>query len=693
MIRCPKCGKVLEDSVRFCTGCGYPIHTLRNENGSNGNKTQKKPPQVRPENHADGSVSGQPKQPPKQQTGPQAQRQAGQQAGPQAQRQPGPQAGPQAQCQPGPQAGPQAQRQAGQQAGPQAQRQAGPQAGPQTRRQAKQQAKQQAQRQAKQQAQRQAKQQAGPQAPKQPEKPGKKPVKRVIAAVAIGLVVVAAGTGGVALALHTAGQGGGSNFLKEASQLLEEGNYADCVAYTQDALLKDENNPQLLTILGQALVEQGDYQNAADAFAQLDLGDLDSSALLRYAEALLHSDQMQQLATVMERYLDQLKEPGTEDTDLLVETAVRALQQKEQVLLERCLDALGSWMDSGLTQLEWNLETAETLVDSALSSPARETLEAAASYYLKAAEKAGLTTEVQDKLADCYKLWRQTDADPWKADWSCYQALMTAAPESADEILLAYVQYLTDPDAQLDVLAEKVMAQQNAGSLEEENTDGVDPQPICDAILQACAQQNGSASRMLDIQNEMSAKNYRQAMALWEEDPWLQGCGLWYWQGTVSLWPFDTTGSCLYLSPEGIYYGQVAGGKQEGTGVMLMRGSDGHLLVSEGQWTGGATTASWTDLDGAQPAETAASSSSAASKAASSGSGSSSKASSKPASSSSKASSQTTQKAPAASSQAPAASSQAPSSSTAQAPVDQQTLQELMRQAEQQAQSMLDAVS
>ena len=322
MIRCPKCGKVLEDSVRFCTGCGYPIHTLRNENGSNGNKTQKKPPQVRPENHADGSVSGQPKQ----QTGPQTRRQAGQQTGPQAQRQPG------------------------------------PQAGPQTRRQAKQQAKQQ--------TQRQAKQQAGPQAPKQPEKPGKKPVKRVIAAVAIGLVVVAAGTGGVALALHTAGQGGGSNFLTEASQLLEEGNYADCVAYTQDALLKDENNPQLLTILGQALVEQGDYQNAADAFAQLDLGDLDSSALLRYAEALLHSDQMQQLTTVMERYLDQLKEPGTEDTDLLVETAVRALQQKEQVLLERCLDALGSWMDSGLTQLEWNLETAETLVDSALSSPA-----------------------------------------------------------------------------------------------------------------------------------------------------------------------------------------------------------------------------------------------------------------------------------------------------------------------------------
>ena len=673
MIRCPKCGKVLEDSVRFCTGCGYPIHTLRNENGSNGNKTQKKPPQVRPENHADGSVSGQPKQ----QTGPQTRRQAGQQTGPQAQRQPGPQAGPQTR------------RQAGQQTGPQAQRQPGPQAGPQTRRQAKQQAKQQT----KQQTQRQAKQQAGPQAPKQPEKPGKKTVKRVIAAVAIGLVVVAAGTGGVALALHTAGQGGGSNFLKEASQLLEEGNYADCVAYTQDALLKDENNPQLLTILGQALVEQGDYQNAADAFAQLDLGDLDSSALLRYAEALLHSDQMQQLTTVMERYLDQLKEPGTEDTDLLVETAVRALQQKEQVLLERCLDALGSWMDSGLTQLEWNLETAETLVDSALSSPARETLEAAASYYLKAAEKAGLTTEVQDKLADCYKLWRQTDADPWKADWSCYQALMTAAPESSDEILLAYVQYLTDPDAQLDILAEKVMAQQNAGSLEEENTDGVDPQPICDAILQACAQQNGSASRMLDIQNEMSAKNYRQAMALWEEDPWLQGCGLWYWQGTVSLWPFDTTGSCLYLSPEGIYYGQVAGGKQEGTGVMLMRGSDGHLLVSEGQWTGGAATAPWTDLDGAQPAEAAAGSSSAASKAASSGSGSSSKASSKPASSSSKASSQTTQKAPAASSQAPAASSQAPSSSTAQAPVDQQTLQELMRQAEQQAQSMLDAVS
>ncbi len=677
MIRCPKCGKVLEDSVRFCTGCGYPIHTLRNENGSNGNKTQKKPPQVRPENHADGSVSGQPKQ----QTGPQTRRQAGQQTGQQT--------GPQAQRQPGPQTGPQAQRQPGPQTGPQAQRQPGPQAGPQTRRQAKQQAKQQT----KQQTQRQAKQQAGPQAPKQPEKPGKKTVKRVIAAVAIGLVVVAAGTGGVALALHTAGQGGGSNFLKEASQLLEEGNYADCVAYTQDALLKDENNPQLLTILGQALVEQGDYQNAADAFAQLDLGDLDSSALLRYAEALLHSDQMQQLTTVMERYLDQLKEPGTEDTDLLVETAVRALQQKEQVLLERCLDALGSWMDSGLTQLEWNLETAETLVDSALSSPARETLEAAASYYLKAAEKAGLTTEVQDKLADCYKLWRQTDADPWKADWSCYQALMTAASESSDEILLAYVQYLTDPDAQLDILAEKVMAQQNAGSLEEENTDGVDPQPICDAILQACAQQNGSASRMLDIQNEMSAKNYRQAMALWEEDPWLQGCGLWYWQGTVSLWPFDTTGSCLYLSPEGIYYGQVAGGKQEGTGVMLMRGSDGHLLVSEGQWTGGAATAPWTDLDGAQPAEAAAGSSSAASKAASSGSGSSSKASSKPASSSSKASSQTTQKAPAASSQAPAASSQAPSSSTAQAPVDQQTLQELMRQAEQQAQSMLDAVS
>ena len=32
-------------------------------------------------------------------------------------------------------------------------------------------------------------------------------------------------------------------------------------------------------------------------------------------------------------------------------------------------------------------------------------------------------------------------------------------------------QQLEDPDAQLDILAEKVMAQQNAGSLEEENTD------------------------------------------------------------------------------------------------------------------------------------------------------------------------------------------------------------------------------
>lgn len=479
---------------------------------------------------------------------------------------------------------------------------------------------------------------------------------------------------------YTVGQSSGEeNFLQKASQLLDEGNYADCIAYTQDALLQEENNPQLLTILGRAQAEQGDYENAAQTFSQLNMDDLDSNALFQYAEALLRSSQLQQMPSVMDCYLDQLKQPSEKDMDLLAEAAATALQKKEQVLLERCVTALGSWMDSDLTELEWNLETAQSLVDSALASPAQEALTAVASYYLKAAEEAGLTTQVQEKLTDCYAAWRQIDADPWKADWACYQALMTAASEYGNGILAAYVQYLGQPDAQLDVLAEHVMTQYKEGSLSEENT-AVDPQPICDAILQACAKQNGSVTQLYQIQSEMSAQNYQQAITLWEEDPWLQGCSLWYQEDTLSLWPFDTASACLYISPEeGIYYGQTMGGKPDGTGVMLMRGIDGHLLCSEGQWTDGVTTAVWTDLDDGQSAESSASSSQAPSKTSSS---------------TSSASSQKTEQAPAASSsQTPSTvSSQAPASSTAPAPLDQQTLEDLMRQAEEQAQSMLDAL-
>lgn len=493
---------------------------------------------------------------------------------------------------------------------------------------------------------------------------------------------------------YTAGQSSGEeNSLQKASQLLDEGNYADCIAYTQDALLQEENNPQLLTILGQAQAEQGDYENAAQTFSQLNMDDLDSNALFRYAEALFRSSQLQQMPSVMDCYLDQLKQPSEKDMDLLAEAAAAALQKKEQALLERCVAALESWMDSDLTELEWNLETAQSLVDSTLVSPAQEALTAVASYYLKAAEKAGLTTQVQEKLTDCYAAWRQIDADPWKADWACYQALMTAAPEYGDRILAAYVQYFGQPDVQLDVLAEHVMTQYKEGSLSEKNTS-VDPQPICDAILQACAKQNGSVTRLYQIQSEMSAQNYQQAITLWEEDPWLQGCSLWYQEDTLSLWPFDTASACLYISPEGIYYGQTMGGKPDGAGVMLMRGIDGHLLCSEGQWTDGVTTAVWTDLDDGQSAESSASSSQAPSKADSSTSSASSKAPSKTGSSTSSASSQKTEQAPAASSSQtpPAASSQAPASSAAPAPLDQQTLEELMRQAEEQAQSMLDAL-
>lgn len=607
---------MLEDRVRFCTGCGYPIHTLRNEKGGVGGQKPNQPPRVPPAGQAHGPDP----------------RPAGKQAGKQAEKTPEKPAAQQGKGQPG-----------------------------------------------------------------QPGRPAKNPVKRAVVAAAIVLFVAAAGTGGVALALYTAGQGGEENFLQEASRLLEDGSYADCIAYTQDALLEDENNPQLLTILGEAQARQGDYEDAVTTFSRLDPGDLDSGALLRYAEALLRSGQLQQMVSVMDRYLDQLEQPAQEDMDLLAEAAAAALQKNEQALLEQCVDMLGSWMDGGLTGLEWNLETAESLVDSALASPVQETLTAAASYYLKAAEQAGLTTEVQEKLADCFAAWRQVDADPWKADWACYQALMTAAPGYGDGILAAYIQYIGQPDAQLDVLAENVKAQYQAGSLTEEN-GAVDPQPICDAILQACAQQNGSSERLQQIQSEMSAQNYRQAVALWEADPWLQGCSLWYQGGTVSLWPLDTAGDCVYLSPEGVYFGQIAAGKQEGTGVMVMRGSDGHILYSAGQWTGGVTTAAWTDLDEVQQAERSAGSSGAASKAASSasrGASSTSRSSSRTSSASSGASSQKGGQAPAAASSQtpPAASSQAPASSAAPAPVDQQTLEEMMRQAEQQAQSMLDVLS
>ena len=505
------------------------------------------------------------------------------------------------------------------------------------------------------------------------------PLKRIFATVAVGLFLVGAAIGGVSLVVRTRDSGAEADTLETAAWLLELGNYAECIDYTQDALRADADNTDLLLILGQAQAGQGDYEAAAGTFGQVDADALDGDALPGYIRAMAQSGDIGQASEALDRYLGQVNSPASQDAALLVEAAAAALQRDGQALLDRCIAELERWMDAGQTEPDWNVTASSALLYSALSAPSQESLEAAAAYYLKTAEQAGLTDAAREALADCYAIWRQTAADLLESDWACYQMLLAAAPSEAlrQTVLDAYVDYLIQPLAQLDALADAIMERQAAGAL---GLNGSGAQPFCEAILQTCAAQNGSGQHLAAIEGAMSAENYRQAISLWEADPWLQGCPLWYQGGVLSLWPLDGA-SCLYFSPDGLYYGQTAGGQPNGAGVLLMRDSSGDLLYCTGGWAGGTSTAAWINLDQAEPdpAPQSASSSAASS-----------------AAPSRQTPPQSTQAAPPAASQAaPPASSQAPQTpptSTIPGMSGGQSVEDMMRAAEAYAQSLLDTL-
>lgn len=518
-----------------------------------------------------------------------------------------------------------------------------------------------------------------------PGKKGRLPKKVLLSMCAV--VIVAGGALVLLGGMAQGGNGKKTKTIQQAAQLLQEENYSACADYAQQALKEYPSDQSLIQMLGDAQVGLGNYDEAAQTYDQVGVANLDTGTLPRYIEAQIYGGSQEKVAQAFDRYMEENSEY---EAPVLAQVAATSAQEEDSETMERSISELNLMMENGVTDPDWNLETAAQILERSMETPAQATLSVALPYYLGAVSQTEPDQAVEQTLADCYAVWRSTTADPLQSDWECY-SLMNGASRTApmqSTVYDAYISFLNQLSADLGGITETLLDRKDSGTLDF----GAQADPDCEqtfteAILNTYAAQNGSVDRLSQMEQQMERKNYRQVIQLWENDPWMQKHDLWYQDGTFRLAPLAGSGNYVHLSSSGVYMGQIEDGVAAGAGSMVMRGSDGHILYYVGVWVDGVMDGTWIDLDEktgeTQIVQTPSKQSSTSSTASKS-------------SSSSEGGQTTTQQTPQAS---------APQTSTPQTSASQQTspqtaasmpsmaeLQEMMRQAEEQSKQMMQEI-
>lgn len=499
--------------------------------------------------------------------------------------------------------------------------------------------------------------------------------KKILLIAAVGIFLV-----GTSLAVASQVAGNEAKMVNKASQLLAEENYAECVSYTQEALDQYADNPQLMQMLGSAQVKMGDYESASATFDQLDLEKVQAEYLPDYIQAKLHNGGSNQAMEALDRYTSEGK---ADSAAALAEIAQTSVQYDDTEILDRSVAELNRIMENGQSEPDWNMATASSLLNTIFQQPSQEELEITIPYYIQAAEHSDANLE--PTLVSCYQAWRNTATDPLQGDWACYSLMQNASnsTDSQKKIENAYSNYLGQPEANAGEIAEMLLVQNENGSL----SLGPDSEQFCDTILNVYAQQNGSDQRAKQIADAFTSKDYEQAIQIWEEDPWLESHDLWFRGGSFLLNPTGTGDDYVHVSASGVYFGQAEDGVPQGTGAMVMRGADGQILYYLGTWSSGVKNGTWISLN-----EQTGSTTMAAEKPSRSASQAAAPEKQSQSSSTSAQQSTTTTPAPAQQSTPAPETQPQPATSQASSMVSQQTLQEMMQEAEKQAQQLLDSV-
>lgn len=496
------------------------------------------------------------------------------------------------------------------------------------------------------------------------------------------VVIVAGGALVLLGGMAQGGNGKKTKTIQQAAQLLQEENYSACVDYAQQALKEYPSDQSLIQMLGDAQVGLGNYDEAAQTYDQVGVANLDTGTLPRYIEAQIYGGSQEKVAQAFDRYMEENSEY---EAPVLAQVAATSAQEEDSETMERSISELNLMMENGVTDPDWNLETAAQILERSMETPAQATLSVALPYYLGAVSQTEPDQAVEQTLADCYAVWRSTTADPLQSDWECY-SLMNGASRTApmqSTVYDAYISFLNQLSADLGGITETLLDRKDSGTLDF----GAQADPDCEqtfteAILNTYAAQNGSVDRLSQMEQQMERKNYRQVIQLWENDPWMQKHDLWYQDGTFRLAPLAGSGNYVHLSSSGVYMGQIEDGVAAGAGSMVMRGSDGHILYYVGVWVDGVMDGTWIDLDEktgeTQIVQTPSKQSSTSSTASKS-------------SSSSEGGQTTTQQTPQASAPQTSASQQTSPQTAASMP-SMAELQEMMRQAEEQSKQMMQEI-
>lgn len=513
-----------------------------------------------------------------------------------------------------------------------------------------------------------------------PGKKGRLPKKVLLSMCAV--VIVAGGALVLLGGMAQGGNGKKTKTIQQAAQLLQEENYSACVDYAQQALKEYPSDQSLIQMLGDAQVGLGNYDEAAQTYDQVGVANLDTGTLPRYIEAQIYGGSQEKVAQAFDRYMEENSEY---EAPVLAQVAATSAQEEDSETMERSISELNLMMENGVTDPDWNLETAAQILERSMETPAQATLSVALPYYLGAVSQTEPDQAVEQTLADCYAVWRSTTADPLQSDWECY-SLMNGASRTApmqSTVYDAYISFLNQLSADLGGITETLLNRKDSGTLDF----GAQADPDCEqtfteAILNTYAAQNGSVDRLSQMEQQMERKNYRQVIQLWENDPWMQKHDLWYQDGTFRLAPLAGSGNYVHLSSSGVYMGQIEDGVAAGAGSMVMRGSDGHILYYVGVWVDGVMDGTWIDLDEktgeTQIVQTPSKQSSTSSTASKS-------------SSSSEGGQTTTQQTPQASAPQTSASQQTSPQTAASMP-SMAELQEMMRQAEEQSKQMMQEI-
>ena len=513
-----------------------------------------------------------------------------------------------------------------------------------------------------------------------PGKKGRLPKKVLLSMCAV--VIVAGGALVLLGGMAQGGNGKKTKTIQQAAQLLQEENYSACVDYAQQALKEYPSDQSLIQMLGDAQVGLGNYDEAAQTYDQVGVANLDTGTLPRYIEAQIYGGSQEKVAQAFDRYMEENSEY---EAPVLAQVAATSAQEEDSETMERSISELNLMMENGVTDPDWNLETAAQILERSMETPAQATLSVALPYYLGAVSQTEPDQAVEQTLADCYAVWRSTTADPLQSDWECY-SLMNGASRTApmqSTVYDAYISFLNQLSADLGGITETLLDRKDSGTLDF----GAQADPDCEqtfteAILNTYAAQNGSVDRLSQMEQQMERKNYRQVIQLWENDPWMQKHDLWYQDGTFRLAPLAGSGNYVHLSSSGVYMGQIEDGVAAGAGSMVMRGSDGHILYYVGVWVDGVMDGTWIDLDEktgeTQIVQTPSKQSSTSSTASKS-------------SSSSEGGQTTTQQTPQASAPQTSASQQTSPQTAASMP-SMAELQEMMRQAEEQSKQMMQEI-